>query len=175
MQITVLKVNVLTEQGRKGPYEVAELMYKSDGQPKTTRVMGWVKDVFSVITAASAGDVLEVKFEKNDKGYWNLVAASATGTKEAVGATPTSGSSAGSSKGNWETSEERAHRQVMIARQSSLQRATEYFTLVGKKVTPDEVISLADEYVAYVVSGKQEAKKASRPKKEVVEQTGDVE
>lgn len=166
-----MKVNILTEQGKKGPYEVAELMYKSDGQPKTTRVMAWVKEVFSVVSAASAGDVLEVKFEKNEKGYWNMTAASATGNKEAVGQVPNTAVSKG---GNWETADERAHRQVMIARQSSLQRATEYFTLVGKKVTPDEVISLADEYVAYVVSGKEQAKKAGRPKKEV-EVTGDVE
>lgn len=170
MQITVMKVNILTEQGKKGPYEVAELMYKSDGQPKTTRVMAWVKEVFSVVSAASAGDVLEVKFEKNEKGYWNMTAASATGNKEAVGQT----SAAVSKGGNWETADERAHRQVMIARQSSLERAVEYFTLVDKKVTPDEVISVADEFVAYVVSGKQEVKKAVRAKKEV-EVTGDVE
>lgn len=167
MQVTVLKVNVKDEQSAKGPYRVAELAYKSsDGQPKTTRVMGFNKDLFALVQTFGPGDVVEVKFEQNAKGYWNLVEAVPTGTKNAVAA-PTS------TKGQWETAEERAQRQVAIARQSSLERSIEYFTLLGKSPLPNEVIDLADEFVGYVTGGKKvEEKKA---KKKQVEVTGDVE
>lgn len=174
-KITVIRsVKTVAEKG----YPVVELAYKTDdGKTKGMKIFGFGEQKANAQVAGDAqqGDVLEAEFEQNAKGYWQFRSLKATGEKATTagtgvsGSTPTEGRSSGStyaagqSKGNWETSEERAARQVMIVRQSSLSTAAS----LRPKGSAAEVISLAKEFEAFVM-GKE------APKQQV-KQTGEVE
>src|SRR3990167_127114 len=149
-KITVLKLDIT--KAPKG-YSVAEVAYKtSDGKTKGMKVLDFVqKDVFATLKTVKAGDVLEANFEQNAKGFWqfkDVVVTSEKGDTSVPAASPVK------SGGNWETSDERAKRQVMIVRQSSLSNAIGYLALTGdKKVVPGDVIDIAEQFEAYVLSG----------------------
>ena len=149
------KITVLKSEVTKNPkgYSIAEIAYKTDdGKAKGMKVLDYAqKDVFAVVKDAKPGDVLDADFEKNTKGFWVFKTVSNTGLKEtvAVPATPNSPVT----RGNWETSEERAARQVMIVRQSSLSNAIGYYGLTGeKKLNPVDIVEVAREFEAYVLN-----------------------
>lgn len=150
MQIEVLSVSVED----KGKYKMMEVAYKSDGKVTSKKVMsfGNAADVFKRLTNAKPGDTFDIKSEKNDKGYWDWISisdgtGSMTAAKPAGNATP---------KSTYETAEERANRQVLIVRQSSLSNAVEYLALNTKKVpSVQEVVEVAKFFESYVF-GKQD-------------------
>jgi hypothetical protein len=150
MQIEVLSVSVED----KGKYKMMEVAYKSDGKVTSKKVMsfGNAADVFKRLTSAKPGDSFDIKSQKNDKGYWDWVGisdgtGSMTAAKPAGNATP---------KSTYETAEERANRQVLIVRQSSLSNAVEYLALNTKKVpSVQEVVEVAKFFESYVF-GKQD-------------------
>lgn len=155
-KITVLKQETNTPEGKK--YKVCELGYKTeDGKVKAMKIFGFgdQKSVFDVATKLGAGDVVEANFAQNDRGYWIFSGLTPTGVKEATDkgsanvATNTSGT-----RGNWETSEERAARQVMIIRQSSLSNAVAFYaSREPKGVTADakSIVELAKFFESYVL------------------------
>lgn len=147
-KITILKSSV--QKQPKG-YWVAEVAYKTDdGKTKGMKILDFVqKDVFAVAKEAKPGDILDADFEKNAKGFWTFKTLVPTGLKEDVSAVATV--SAPASKGNWETSEERAARQVMIVRQSSLSAANATLEANKGKFSPEDVIDVAKIYEAYVL------------------------
>lgn len=156
-RITVLKSEVVKATGKNGkPYQVAELGYKTEeGKVKGMRIMpfGDQKAIFDVAAQAEKGDVLEAQFHQNEKGYWEFQSLEVTGekstTSEAVG---TTGSSKPAAKGgNWETSEERAARQVLIVRQSSISSAVALVEATKLKASTEDVIKIAKEFEAYVL------------------------
>lgn len=150
-KITVLKAEVTKQP--KG-YFVAEIAYKTDdGKTKGMKVLDFVqKEVFEVIKDVKPGDILEVNFEKNQKGFWTFKDVTNTGTKGEVSVMSSPVTEAKKSPGNWETSVERAARQVMIVRQSSLSNTINYFELTGhKKATPEDVIAVSKVFEAYVL------------------------
>lgn len=160
-KITVLKVDVT--KAAKG-YYVAEIAYKTDdGKTKGMKVLDFVqKDVFKVIKDAKPGDVLDADFEQNAKGYWQFAQVVKTGEKVEVSA---STSEAKKSPGNWETSVERAARQVMIVRQSSLSNAINFSELIkNTKADLEDIVAIAKVFENYVLGTQPEVK-----------QTGEVE
>ena len=147
MQIEIIDVKV----ENKGKYRVANATYKGpDGKVDAKKVMSFVnKDVFKAISEAQNGDKFDVKSEKNEGGYWEWKEAVPAG-KSTGGETPTQ-SFAKRSGSTYETSEERAKRQVYIVRQSSITAALELAQINKQtKVTPSDIISLAREFEAYV-------------------------
>lgn len=162
------KITVIRSTTSKAPkgYEIVELAYKTDeGKTKGMKIfnLGDLKDVAEVAKAAQPGDVLDASFKQNDKGFWQFSSLVSTGIKEATisAATP---SSATPNRGGWETHEERAARQVMIVRQSSLSTAVALVAAQAPKGTtavPINIIDYAKEFEAYVLGKPQ--------------QTGDVE
>lgn len=143
-----IKVNSVTVEN-KGKYKAATVEYveldKNEPGKKMLVSFGNGKDVFLIFAASSAGEVYEVELQKGDK-YWDWIAAKKIDAtiQSAVKATP---------KSTYETPEERAARQIYIIRQSSLERAIQYFELVGnKKVTDKDVIFLATTFASWVVS-----------------------
>ena len=166
MKITVIKSIVSIPEGKK--YKVCELGYRTeDGKIKGMRIFGFgeQKNNFDTASKAVVGDVLEAQFKTNEKGFWEFASLENTGVREA-GLNPTGTTThVGGSRGNWETPEERAARQVMIIRQSSLSNAIAFFNAIGhKKFTELDVIDLAKNFEAYVLG-----------KEEKVDVTGDVE
>lgn len=147
-KITVIRsTKSVAEKG----YPIVELAYKTeDGKTKGMKIFGFgnQKEVSEIAGAAQAGDVLEASFRQNQKGYWEFSDLKNTGTQVAQQKSDASDTySAGKTpRGTWETSEERAQRQVMIVRQSSVSSAV----ALKPKGTPEEIIEVAKQFEAYV-------------------------
>ena len=149
-QITVIRSTSSVPAGKN--YTLVELAYKTDdGKTKGMKIFGFGEQeaVANVFKNAQAGEVYEVEFEQNSKGYWQFREAKNTGVKAVEGAkgekpaTPV--------KGNWETTEERAARQVLIVRQSSLSSAVDFLVNAGGKApTKETIVEVAKYFEGYV-------------------------
>lgn len=150
MQIKVVSVEVNKVPGKK--YNMIEVAYKNDkGELKGRKVMSFgVKKGLDILTGAVKDDILDIELVK-EGDYWNWVgiAKGVEGTSTAP--TSTSSNKEGSySNRNYESKEERAVRQKLIVRQSSLSNAIAI--LKTDKVVPDtdSVIRLAEKLEAFV-------------------------
>ncbi len=126
---------------------------------QTFKVLSFVNpSVFAVVNKAQKGDTFEVDVSKNQQGYnqWNSItpADSAGSGNDSVASSsaPTRSASTTNVPVNrsFETAEERADRQRLIVRQSSLSNALDYYKL--QKETPNhlDVLSLAEEFTNWV-------------------------
>ena len=140
MYIEILSVSVED----KGKYKMAEVNYKGqDGKPAQKKLASFTNaDVFKTLTSAAVGSGFDIETVKNDKGYWDWTkATSATSVKAAA----SQGNA--SPKSTYETHEERALRQILIVRQSSVSSAV---ALLGTKGSPAQVIEIAKMFEEYV-------------------------
>jgi hypothetical protein len=166
MNITLLSVDIKTVPTAKGSYQTADVAYKNNsfqGKVEGKKVMsfGATKNAFTSLSTATPGQTYEVEIVKNDKGYndWINLAPAVAGAASPV-ATPAAGkasSPAASPRSTYETPEERAQRQVMIVRQSSLSTAVASLAVGGKSaLKPIDVVNTAKQFEAYVL-GTEEA------------------
>ena len=167
MQLDIIDVSqpstATTRNGRQ--YQSVEVTYKNDeGKVQSKKLMSFSNpDVFKSAQTWEKGDIINVVAEKDEAGYWNWTRVLADG--EAAPAPKVTQASASASKtgatrvtgSNYETKEERALRQVMIVRQSSLANAVSTLATHGKPVTEIDVIGLAKKYEAFVLGGQQQA------------------
>ena len=168
MQVNVVDVSSLnTHQAKNGrQYQSIEIMYKNDqGQAQSKKLMSFSNPaVFKAAQEWAKGDVIHVSTEKDQNGYWQWTAvgtaetttdnrgddiSAATAPTQAKAATRVSGS-------NYETKDERAARQVMIVRQSSLSNAVATLAIEGSTASANDVISLAKLYEGYVLGQQEE-------------------
>lgn len=151
MQIEVLSVSVED----KGKYKMMEVAYKGgDGKVTSKKVVsfGAAAEIFKTLSSAKNGDSFEIKSEKNDKGYWDWVGIGPAGSASAA---PAASRGNATPKSTYETAEERALRQVLIVRQSSLSNSIEFLKLNSKKVpTVQEVVEVARYFEEYVFGKK---------------------
>ena len=176
MQIEIVANPVNTIPTAKGSYQVIELAYKNKSfQDKLEgkQVMSFTnREVFSALKEASFGDVFNVSRVKNDKGFWDWTSVANAGGG-AVSSNPSSGvvpaSQAGltvkgntSPKSTYETSEERAARQILIVRQSSISSAVE-LAVANKIKNPEEVIIIDKQFEAYVFGHETEPAAVDTP------------
>jgi hypothetical protein len=149
MNIEVIDITESDEPKKtgKGTNKVYTVTYKSDeGKVEAKKLYGWAtkKEVWDLIGSATKGQVLNVEKEKNDKGYWEWLNAyrqdAPMKTNEAR-PVPT--------KPTYETPEERAQKQVMIVRQSSINAAVNLLTHKDAKFAKDvlEVSKLFETHV----------------------------
>jgi len=161
MNITILSIDIKTVPTAKGSYQTADVAYKNNsfqGKVEGKKVMsfGATKDSFATLAQAQPGQTYEVTIVKNDKGYndWVSMAQAVPGAASPA-ATPQAGvagkAPAASPRSTYETPEERAQRQVLIVRQSSLSSAATVLT-AGAKTPPSAqaVVELAKVFEAYV-------------------------
>lgn len=163
MNITILSVDIKTVPTAKGSYQTADVAYKNNsfqGKVEGKKVMsfGATKDSFSTLALAQPGESYEVTIVKNDKGYndWVSMAKAEAGAASAPVSAPAGGKAAAATpRSTYETPEERAQRQVLIVRQSSLSAAVNLL-LAGAKTPPpvENVLSIAKQFEDYVF-GKQ--------------------
>lgn len=169
MIITI--VNVSAPESR-GTYQFVEVVYKDDqGRVNNRKVMSFGKtaQTFKDIQGYSSGDQVEVQTVretgKDGQPYNNWVAVGPVGSlgtapaQEASAPRPAANDApAARSGGNYETSEERAKKQVYIVRQSSISAAIGLLSN-GAKVPPniDAVLNAAKQFENYVF-GLEEAK-----------------
>ncbi len=160
MQITIQLVNVskTTVPTAKGSYVKYEVAYKKDGKLEGKNILSFsAKEVCKFLDTAVSGESYVVNMEKNDKGYWDWKSISAAG---AGGEQPTStaSTSAGTAarttpKGDWETKEERAAKQILIVKQSSLAQAVSTLAAGAKShPNPADVIALAQTYTDWILA-----------------------
>jgi hypothetical protein len=161
-----LSVQSSTQQGAKKPYQLLDVAFKNltfgnKVEGKKLLPFGAQGDTFQIIASAANGDVFEIEVVKNDKGFNDWVKATriteGAEVSESGEQASTSGNSAGVShpaaRSNYETAEERANRQVLIVRQSSLTNAINTLTVGTKSaLSPNDVLALADQYVNYVLN-----------------------
>ncbi len=154
MLITVVEAT----SENKGKYNKLTVKYQNDkGQSNGKDVMsfGKTKDTYLVLSQAKAGDQYEIKSEKNDKGFWDWVEAKKVGHGEVNVKTVSK-----APESRFETPEERAARQILIIRQSSLSTAVEYLNHVKKSYELGEIINVAGQFEEYV-TGKSSTAVAS--------------
>lgn len=148
MLITINSVNFT--KADKG-YMVAEVNYLKDGATESKKVMSFAApNVYSILEGLKNFPVDVNVVQRKEGKYWNWKDIE-------IGGKPTSGTSpkpVGKVIGsNYETSEERAKRQVYIVRQSSVATAVEFLKAVspkGAEARIEEVIETARKIEAFV-------------------------
>jgi len=167
MNITLLSVDVKTIPTAKGSYQTAEVAYKNNsfqGKVEGKKVMsfGATKEAFTTLSTAQPGSSFEVSVVKNAAGYNDWIKLTPAGA--VAGAEQTSAATSGfatkptanaAPKSNYETAEERAQRQVLIVRQSSVSSAVAMLT-AGVKTPPsvEAVLDVAKQLEDYVFGKK---------------------
>lgn len=154
----MLKVAVTTRATAKGSYQQAEIDYKdiAKGQNSNKKIMSFNdKNVFDTVANAKPGEFYDVEIEKGDK-FWEWKAVNKGGPSQSAQAGSQAKTPA-SPRSTYETPEERAKRQVLIVRQSSLSAAATSLGAGPKiQLDPQDVIAFAKIYEAYVF-GDEEA------------------
>lgn len=151
MQVTIQEVT--TEFVKKGPkgYTVASVVYSANGKNSNKKIFSFANpQVFDIVKDATSGSNWDVETKKNGD-YWDWVAIKPMGDEPAVAKPAYGGGKVTGS--NYETSEERKLRQMLIVKQSSIGHAVELLT-TGAKTPPSvqDVLSVAQEFVDYVYS-----------------------
>ena len=162
MIITVVSVEPgSVPAGKK--YQMLEVAYKDEGgKVAGKKVLSFNYPlVFNTLKAASQGEKYDVTLKK-EGDYWNWVEikkaeGSSSENAKAEGSSSNTKQFAAQAKGNYETAEERATRQVMIIRQSSLSTAVATLGAGAKSaLDPENVIAVAKKYEEYVLSKEPE-------------------
>lgn len=151
MQIKILNVDVNDAGSGRNKYQIAEVLYDTNGEKKTFKIFSFVNPaVFKEMSGAKNGDIFTITTGKNDKGYITWESATAGASSEAP-ATSTKSASFGGGGRDFESKEEREAKQRYIIRQSSLSNAIAVLT-TGAKSPPDEkaIMDLSDKFVNYV-------------------------
>ena len=162
MKIQVVTTTVETKPTAKGSYQQLEVVYKNltfQGKIESKKLMSFGAGApsFSTLSSAPAGSVFEISVVKNDKGFndWLSATPSDAGAPSPVpaGAASVGGKSGATvtPKSTYETPEERALRQVLIVRQSSVSSAVAMLSIGAKApLKVADVTSTAKELVDYV-------------------------
>lgn len=163
MQIQVLSIEVNPTMSKNGKsYEQLVVAYKNlsfNGkvESKTLMPFGLQKESFTTLKNAKPVEVFDVEVLKNEAGYndWVTVkkgsSVPSSGNSQMQSATNAAVTATTTTKGGWETPEERAKKQIYIVRQSSISAAVNALS-VGVKTGPKaaEVIEYARELEAFV-------------------------
>jgi hypothetical protein len=144
-----------------GTYQGWELVYKSnEGEVRTiakpVTSLKFNQALAKELQALKAGDVFTLTQEKNQAGFNDVksitLGADLSSAPPARQATGNTGGTAGAARSTYETPEERAVRQRLIVRQSSLTAAIDILKN-GDKKTPlnlANVAELAEDLVTWV-------------------------
>lgn len=147
-----------TVKGQNGTYKGAEIIYKdnSTGETKTkpfhANALKYNAALKNGLENLSPGDEFTAVLEKKDD-FWNWISVSKghTSSNQSKGTT-NSTTTTKAPPSTYATPEERAQTQKYIVRQSSITSALKLLELHGnKKATTRDVISLAQEFEAYVL------------------------
>lgn len=160
MRVKIVSVTVEAVVGRKN-YKKAVVIYTFNGQARTQNVMDFANpSVFKTVAGwegnPPAGEV-EVEVGKNAGGFneWRSIDAtsaggSSSGSQEAPAqAAPRSGSYSAPVR-DFENREERAARQVLIVKQSSLTAALKYLEQKGGAIEVEDVTNVAQQFTEWV-------------------------
>jgi hypothetical protein len=159
MLINIIDVGAPNTHAAKNgrSYQSLEVTYKDEqAQTKTKKLMSFSNpSVFNHIKDLTKGEVVNVTTVKNVKGYWDWTGIGNEGdAPAATQSKPATAQAGGRVTGsNYETKEERAARQILIVRQSSLSSAVELVAATSTEPsTVENVIAIAKQFESYVFS-----------------------
>lgn len=163
-KVTIIDVqaNDVPNKNGKGTYTRYDVTYKDiQGKVAERKVFDFsaTKSLVNALNEAKKGDVLGIEQQKDATGkYWNWVdTADASNVPDAPATAAAGPRASGAGNGytrDFETREERQHRQVLIVRQSSLATAATVATSGGQAASADDVIGLAELFENYVFGNK---------------------
>lgn len=159
LNITILSTQTINTTSKAGkPLQQLEVAYKNNtfgGKVESKKLFsfGAGAPAYTALTGAAQGSSFDVEVSKNAAGYNDWVSC-----KPAGAATPTQTTTGQvneakvSVKSTYETSEERAKKQIYIIRQSSLSSAISALAVGAKSVpTSDAILDLADVFFQWVL------------------------
>ena len=151
MLITIKDIAIEKINKGKNNWETATVSYDFQGNFRQQKIVSFSNPaVFAELKKLSAGDQVEVTVTKNDQGFnqWATLTKPSGEPQKAPGA-PATGKVTGS---NYETREERAARQVLIVKQSSLAQAIAYLTATDKDGVfgVNNVLDIAQQFSDWV-------------------------
>jgi hypothetical protein len=165
MQISVIDVGQpTTHAGNNGrSYQMIEVAYKNEsGQIQQKKLFSFRNpDVFKSAQTWEKGQAIHVQAEKNEKGYWEWIGLGEAAANSSP--SPTASKPSGNTRvtgSNYETKEERAARQVMIVRQSSISSAVSALTASNNVPSSEDILSLAKQFEDFVMSNETTPNKA---------------
>lgn len=153
---TIQEVTVSTVTKGKNSYQVADVVYTTDrGENKDKKVLSFSNPaVFEIVSKIKGATRVEVSNGGAPYYNWTEIKVLGDEAPAANKAAPKSGSYVDTR----ETPEERARRQLMIVKQSSLANALTYWGSIKTINNPDydytveEVLATADKFVDWVMS-----------------------
>lgn len=171
MNLNIEILGVVTEWSENKKYEIATVTFKNVQTQKVEakKIMSFSSpEVYSKLKGAKQGDQFNVELSKTEgkdgRSYWNWIGLGAV--EQSNNHSQTGGKEANisrtlpSPKSTYETPEERAKRQELIVRQSSVSSSLEYLKLCERKATMDEVLSFADIIYNWVFQNGKDVKPA---------------
>ena len=153
-----MKIKVISfELTQKDKYSVAEVTYRSldrEGKVSSKKVMSFNK-VYETASKVQKDEVYDITSEKDKNDYWVWTAMVKSDEKD-VQTVSASGSNfrVAKSTNTYETPEERALKEVRLARKNGLNVAVEYLKATkGAKFNVDEVITVAERFADFAIAG----------------------
>lgn len=160
--IEVINVAATVVPTAKGSYSKLDVTYKNKSfqdKVESKPIMDFAaKEAYKALKDAKFGDVFFITRVKNDKGFWDWTKVSTDEQPQMVGnpitpSKPTT--STPTPRSTYETAEERAARQIMIVRQSSISSAIAMYqhkSLEKVNMSTEFILGVAKEFEAYVMS-----------------------
>lgn len=152
MKLSIISVSTTSKSSKAGkPYQNAEVVYKNleSGKVENKNITQY-STIFKAVADAQAGQVFDVKSEKNDGGYWEWVSF-VRDTNPGAAVASAAATPVAAKGGTWETPEERAKKQVYIVKQSSISAAVSMLSIGAKTpLSVDQVVAVAQQLTDYV-------------------------
>lgn len=155
MKITFvgLTTEYIKKPGNKMGFTKAVIDYTFNGEPRKQNMVSFANPaVFKQVQELTPGQEIDVELTKNGEGFseWKSINVGIVGSPSVTGVVSTSNATRVTGS-NYETRDERAARQVLIVKQSSLSAAVATLT-PGAKAPLDQqdVLALAQTYVDWV-------------------------
>ena len=139
-----IKIKSVGDVVKEKNYFYVPVVYDEDGKEVSKKIFSFQEKAYNVVKSAKEGETFDVTLEKNKNGYWEWSAVEKAGN---AGETP---KAAPGRAGTFETSEERARRQILIVRQSSISNAIEYQKIADIQPTVERILDVAAQFEAWV-------------------------
>lgn len=156
-RIKIQEVNIEEIRNGRNKYDKATVVYSFNGENRTQKLMSFSNPaVFAKVKAFKSGDEVVVTVTKDDKGYNQWASVEPAGADIKTDGGPVKGTT--STRSSYETPEERAQRQLMIVRQSSISSAIAMLTpgvKEGETIGVTDVLEVAQEFVDFVYGDTQ--------------------
>ena len=161
MLVKILDVNIEHIVKGKSRYSKAAVTYTYNGEARTQNMMSFANPAIFKAVQEKVGQEVEITITKNAAGYneWASLGDVGSGASPATATPTTSPSTAPTAAStrvtgsNYETSAERAVKQVYIVKQSSLSAAVALAGHNKEKASPEDIIASAQKFVDYVFGG----------------------